>query len=1229
VSLAGLEQRARPGSERAEQSPGGRHAPEAGPRPRQLPGPETGRAAAALPLQLLRIVAKGDDPLEREAEELADRVVHGNSPRTPVPGSAPEGSLQRRPAGPGPAPPSPGTAATGTPGGGRPVPGPVRSRIEPHLGASLGQVRVHSGPAAEQAATRLQARAFTHRNQVFLGPRESHTDLRLMAHEATHVVQQAAAGAPGVQRLPATITEGLAFYARYIPGYTLLTAIAGYDPLADKPVEPTPANLVAGLLGLVPAGTLIADKLRELGLLDAAVELIGGQLSRFDLTTDRLERTLEQAWKEMSFARLDPVDYNIGVLTRLFNTLLGDLVGFATSLADQVLTRIKEAALGLAEDLLAGEPAWGLLKKVLHWDPLRSQQVDASTVEILEDFLHLIGRDQELEQMRARGTLQETADWLDTHLSAFLSLTRELGALFSAAWAAIQPANLPNLAADLAALAARAVGFLQRVQDFAFTVTAKVLQLIKHALLGWLSSFAHEVPGFHLLTVIIGRNPFTQEPVPRTAENIIKGFITLLPDGEAQYQQLAETGAIGQAATRIEGALAQLGISWELVRNTFLGIWEGLSIDDLIDPVAAFVRIRDQFGEPISRLFAFVRVVLEELLTLVLQLMHFPSELLARIISNALQAFEDIKKDPVAFLKNMLAAVKAGFSNFFDNILGHLMRGLVEWLFRGLRQAGIEPPKEITLESILGLVLKVLGITVDLLWKKLAARIGQDKVDRIRGAIDKLMGIWAFVRDVQERGVGAVWDYVKTQIGNLWDMVLQKARAWIMEKIVDRVTAKLLSMLDPTGVMAVVNGFIAFFNAVQSAIEYLREILEIIDDYVQTFAAVARGDIEPGAAKLEQGLANAIPVAIGFLANQVGLGNIGDKIADILASLRALVDKALDWLMDQAVRLGMALLRMLGLAGREEGEEVDPSDHEAFARHAAELLRKAMPHGDYESTREAAETFAAEKAPELSAKLPEGTGLSYVFPGERSKEARDLSFSVVIAPNTTTYESKVELEYGARLTVVVGDDDFTLKLDYDSFNIPRAASREQITNALLEKLNFSVDIRPHEARALIEEFAKHGVISKHEVDKLKISHAQAGGKPLEYLQGNLKLGRTSRGAMGIPLSRETRQHLVERGKEEGEQRISLSEYASVFLESYAGQFVSRPSQPRPEPGEQPLLELVFLGEGQPRVRNLGIVRVADDGAIEEIIEINSKEVSSREEFADLMRAAKGWVVRLG
>ena len=80
-------------------------------------------------------------------------------------------------------------------GGGAPMDVGVRARIEHSLGVDLGHVRVHSDERARQTAEEMGARAFTQGSDIFLGRGESAADLRLMAHEAAHVVQQS--GAPG------------------------------------------------------------------------------------------------------------------------------------------------------------------------------------------------------------------------------------------------------------------------------------------------------------------------------------------------------------------------------------------------------------------------------------------------------------------------------------------------------------------------------------------------------------------------------------------------------------------------------------------------------------------------------------------------------------------------------------------------------------------------------------------------------------------------------------------------------------------------------------------------------------------------------------------------------------------------------------------------------------------------------------------------------------------------
>ena len=102
-------------------------------------------------------------------------------------------------------------------GAGTPLNPTVQRRLESGMGVDLSQVREpHGENAAHDATSALKARAFTHRNHIWLGRGESQNDARLMAHEATHVAQQRAAPAlsrsapaeraansPLVQRAPA------------------------------------------------------------------------------------------------------------------------------------------------------------------------------------------------------------------------------------------------------------------------------------------------------------------------------------------------------------------------------------------------------------------------------------------------------------------------------------------------------------------------------------------------------------------------------------------------------------------------------------------------------------------------------------------------------------------------------------------------------------------------------------------------------------------------------------------------------------------------------------------------------------------------------------------------------------------------------------------------------------------------------------------------------------------
>lgn len=86
------------------------------------------------------------------------------------------------------------------PGGGRPVAEGLRAEMEAGLGEDLSDVRVHDSSEDQGQAEGLGARAFTYGNDVWLGPGESASDRKLMAHELAHVVQQRGTHRGSVQR---------------------------------------------------------------------------------------------------------------------------------------------------------------------------------------------------------------------------------------------------------------------------------------------------------------------------------------------------------------------------------------------------------------------------------------------------------------------------------------------------------------------------------------------------------------------------------------------------------------------------------------------------------------------------------------------------------------------------------------------------------------------------------------------------------------------------------------------------------------------------------------------------------------------------------------------------------------------------------------------------------------------------------------------------------------------
>ena len=143
-------------------------------------------------------VSSPSEPAEVEAREVAAKVAAGeNAP--PITQRADEEPIQREVARAGGA--GVGSAAAeramAASGAGEAIAPEVRGVLESRMSTDLSEARIHKDTAANQAAESLNARAFATGNDIYMARGESDRDVGLMAHEATHLVQQGKGAARG------------------------------------------------------------------------------------------------------------------------------------------------------------------------------------------------------------------------------------------------------------------------------------------------------------------------------------------------------------------------------------------------------------------------------------------------------------------------------------------------------------------------------------------------------------------------------------------------------------------------------------------------------------------------------------------------------------------------------------------------------------------------------------------------------------------------------------------------------------------------------------------------------------------------------------------------------------------------------------------------------------------------------------------------------------------------
>jgi hypothetical protein len=296
--------------------------------------------------------------------------------------------------------------------------------------------------------------------------------------------------------------------------------------------------------------------------------------------------------------------------------------------------------------------------------------------------------------------------------------------------------------------------------------------------------------------------------------------------------------------------------------------------------------------------------------------------MLGNVLQRAASAISAILQDPIKFLGNLIEGVKQGLQRFVSNIGTHLQTGLIGWLTGALGGVISSFPKSFTdLPGIFKMILEILGLTEERIRANIIKGVGE-KGEQVSGAFDKIR---AFIEAFFANGLDGVWELVKGMIGDLKTMVIDEIKNMIAQEVIQAGIQWLVGLLGgPAG---------AFVKAAQAIIKIVMwfvnngsKLLALVNSVIDSITAIAAGNVSAAAQYIENSLAKAVPLLIGFLADLLGLGGIAKKVQNIIAKIRAPIDKAIQWVVKKVVALAKKFLAKLGFGNKKDEKDESPKD---------------------------------------------------------------------------------------------------------------------------------------------------------------------------------------------------------------------------------------------------------------------------------------------------------------
>ncbi len=426
-----------------------------------------------------------------------------------------------------------------------------------------------------------------------------------------------------------------------------------------------------------------------------------------------------------------------------------------------------------------------------------------------------------------------------------------------------------------------------------------------------------------------------------------------------------------QEQARFDGQLDALSGEVSETQAGFEREIAGQAVDAVLDVQQRVEALREAakglIGQIIGAVNAFLddpaRAIINGLLTVV----GIPPPAFWALVDKIAQVIDDIADDPENFINNLVAAVKLGFQNFFDNFGDHVIDGFWTWLFSGLGSVGVEIPTDSSLASLVKFALELMGLTWPNIREILVRHVGEDNVELIEQA-------WGLLMTSIQEGMDGVLRLVAERLdpATILQTILDAAISFLTETLIQQVIVRVIGFLNPVG--AVLQAIELIYKVLEWIFENAEPLFRFVEAIVNGMANIIAGDISGTAGIVEQALASMIPIVIDFLAGLMNLDDLPDEIADVIRDLQTMVLKAVDAAIEFIVTQARALLESLGIGGDEAAEDGEGGAQDTELGKEVAFTEDGERHRQWVTQGEGAKLMVASTPTPVTAKLAEWRG---------------------------------------------------------------------------------------------------------------------------------------------------------------------------------------------------------------------------------------------------------------